>query len=149
MTSPLLLLTAILPLKVFANPLPTVQAGGPPIIPVPAACTIYDPLNHSKGYMPRPEFQQAHIAYHAYFETWREPSAVVLQCFQQCHGMFGCKSAFSGSRIPISKGYYGSPGGTLETGCILFFEYLTPGDFVEAPRGEYQNISAANICCRG
>lgn len=149
MESTLLLLTGIviLPLTTLANPLPTVVAGGPAIIPIPSSCTIYNPLRYLDGYMPSPDFKDANLAYNAYFDTEREPSAVALQCFQQCHGLSGCKSAFYGTRIPTPEGYYDSPGGYLTNGCIMFTEYLAPRDFVPAPQGQYCNISAANIFC--
>lgn len=144
-----LLLASILPLTAFSSPLPSIQAGGPSIIPIPSSCNVTNPLPYSDGYMPSANFTSANVVYSAYYDSPGEPSAVAQQCFEQCHGLSGCKSAFSGYQIPTPKGYYGTAGGELEIGCIMFGTFMAPGDFVPAPEGQYQNSSAANISCPG
>lgn len=142
-----LILAGILPFLAFASPVPAIQAGGPAIVPFDASCTLTSPLPYPNGYKPKASFVSANLAYSAYFDSPREPSAVALQCFEQCNGLNGCKSAFLGYQIPTPKGYYGTPGGDLTIACIMFTALLGPDDFVPAPREQYQNSSAANIFC--
>ena len=52
-----------------------------------------------------------------------------------------------GFQIPVPKGYMGSDGGQLETGCLMFAAYLDPTKFVEAEKGTYLTATAANIYC--
>ena len=69
---------------------------------------------------------------------------------QQCYGYGNtgdCKASFLGYRIPTPKGYLGTAGGELETGCLLFSAYLDPNTFVKAAAGQYVNATAANIYC--
>lgn len=147
MKSTTLLLASILSFLTLATPLPALLAGGPAIIPFAANCTLTNPLPHSNGYMAKPSFVSANRAYAAYFDTTRESSAITLQCFEQCNGVSGCKSAFLGYRIPTPEGYYGTSGGSLAIGCIMFTKFLGPEDFVPAPEGQYRNISAVNVSC--
>jgi hypothetical protein len=99
--------------------------------------------------MPSSDFVSTDLVYQFYLSSASETD-MAKQCFEQCHG-FGnsgdCKSAIFGYQIPTPEGYYGSAGGALETGCLMFKEYLGPGNFVSAPNGQYRNITAANISC--
>lgn len=72
------------------------------------------------------------------------------QCLQQCYGYGGpvkCKSAFWAENIVIPAGYYGTPGGGLSTGCIMFQRPLESRDFVAAPAGQATDAFAGNIAC--
>ena len=49
---------------------------------------------------------------------------------------------------PTPKGYYGTEGGVLEIGCLMFNASFTPNDFVEVEvEGQYVNETAGNIYC--
>lgn len=134
------------------------RAGGPTSTPIPSDCTQTNPLprprHHSdsvSGYKPDPDFSSLNLLYESYFE---DPSLtddqIVKQCFEQCYG-YGdsneCISALSGKDIPLPKGYYGSPGGQLMTGCLLFKEYLNTGVFLESEKGTWVNLSGVDLSC--
>ena len=147
---------SLLPLLSMASPLVS-RAGGPAAKPIPATCTVINPLPHAacgtsnvNGYKPSPSFVEANLLYQAYFDTGLSQAADAKQCKQQCYG-FGttgqCKSSFVGYQVPTPKGWLGTAGGALETACLLFTEYLTPLDFVPAAEGRYLNATAASIYC--
>lgn len=72
------------------------------------------------------------------------------QCLQQCYG-YGthveCKTAFWAENLVVPAGYYGTPGGQLSTGCLLFSQALTSSDFVAAPEGQATDAFAGTIAC--
>lgn len=149
-------LAALLPLLAATSPL-IERAGGPTSEPIPATCTVINPLPHAacgisnvNGYKPDPAFAKANLLYEAYFTTGLSQAEDAKQCKQQCYG-YGttgeCKSSFVGYQVPTPKGYQGTTGGSLETGCLLFKEYLTPLDFVASAEGRYLNATAASIYC--
>jgi hypothetical protein len=151
------LLATLLPLLAAASPL-VERAGGPTSEPIPATCTVINSLpqaacgtSNVNGYKPDLAFVKANLVYQAYFDSGLSQADDAKQCEEQCYG-FGtagtCKSSFVGYQIPTPKGYMGTAGGQLETGCLLFKEYLTPLDFVLAPiEGRYLNATAASIYC--
>ena len=49
--------------------------------------------------------------------------------------------------MPVPKGYYGSPGGQLETACLFFARTLTDEDFTTAPEGQASNAFAWGLEC--
>lgn len=149
-------LTPLLSLLAAASPL-VARAGGPTSDPIPATCTVINPLPHAacgtsniNGYKPRPAFVKANLLYQAYYTTGLSQAEDAKQCKQQCYG-YGttgeCKSSFVGYQVPTPKGWLGTEGGALETGCLLFKEYLTPLDFVVAAEGRYLNATATSIYC--
>ena len=151
-----LLLSTLLPLLATASPL-VERAGGPVAKPIPAQCTVINPLPHANcgtanvnGYKPSPAFVKASLLYQAYFEATGTPTDQAKFCKQQCYG-YGtpgeCKSSFVGYSVPVPKGYLGGAGDQLETGCLLFSDYLDPNSFVQAPAGQYLTATAANIYC--
>jgi hypothetical protein len=72
------------------------------------------------------------------------------QCLEQCYG-YGtsteCHSAYWAENIPVPAGYYGSPGGQLETACIFYTRALTAADLEAAPEGQGTSSFARNIAC--
>lgn len=153
-----LLLTALLtPLLVTSTPILHDRAGGPSITPLPANCTVLNPLPHANcgtanvnGWAPSTNFYTAHKLYESYFEGFLPAATQAKQCKQQCYGYGNkgeCKSSLVAYRVPVPKGYFGTAGGQLETACLLFDRHLTPASFVEAEEGTYVNATAASIYC--
>ncbi|KAK0357434.1 hypothetical protein LTR94_000468 [Friedmanniomyces endolithicus] len=134
------ILGSMLPLFATSIPL-TPRAGAPLFVPIPAKCTIINPLPHAKcghtgvgtvnGYMPAPNFTASHLAYAAYFDAPYNQTFQSKLCLEQ-----------------FPKGYYGSPGNeTSPTACLLYDAYLDPNRFVAAPDGKYVNETAGSIYC--
>ena len=150
-----LLLATFLPF-IAASPL-VERAGGPIPKPIPPTCTVTNPLPGANGgtanvngLMPNPNFVKANLLYQAYFENGGSPREQAKECSEQCYGYGNpgeCKSSFVAFKVPVPKGYFGSTGGQLEIGCLLFSEYLHPNDFVKAKEGEYVKATAADISC--
>lgn len=146
-----LLLAPLLTALAAASPMTLVErAGGPIAKPIPKSCTVTNPLPGRNGFKPSPAFVKANLVYEAYFETAATPRQQARICAQQCYG-YGvpgdCKSSFFAQNVPVPKGYYGSPGGQLEEGCLLFSEFLEESDFVAAKPGTYIKASASDIDC--
>lgn len=100
--------------------------------------------------MPSEAVYNSSLLYEAYFTDALTPSEEAKFCRQQCYGYGNegeCKSCFVGYQVPTPKGYEGSSGGQLQTTCLLFKDYLSPLSFVEAPKGQYVNATAASIFC--
>lgn len=153
---PFILLAALLPLLTAATPIKA-RAGGPAFVPIPANCTVINPLPHAScgtanvnGFMPAANFSSSNLIYSSYFDGFLSQSAQADDCLEQCNG-YGdpgeCKSALVAYNVPTPKGYYGTAGGVLETACLLYGAYFTPNDFVTAPAGQYVNETAGNIYC--
>jgi hypothetical protein len=147
-----------LPLLAVASPIGLDRrAGGPAITPIPASCTIMNPLPHASqyygngtvsGWVPSSD-ALSHQIYSWYLS---QPDYMTINnrwsnCIEQCNGLSGCASAFMAYNAPLPKGYYGLPGGQLEVGCLFFNRTLTPLDFVTAKAGQYVNATAGNIYC--
>ncbi|KAK1814581.1 hypothetical protein LTR12_011052 [Friedmanniomyces endolithicus] len=155
-----IILGSMLPL--FATSIPLLpRAGAPAFVPIPASCTIINPLPHAgcglngvgsvNGYMPAPNFTASHLVYAAYFDAPYNQTFQSKLCLEQCHG-YGyprsCRSALLAYQVPVPKGYYGSPGNeTSPTACLLYDAYLVPNKFVAAPDGKYVNETAGSIYC--
>jgi hypothetical protein len=72
------------------------------------------------------------------------------QCLEQCYGYGShveCKAAFWAENLVIPAGYYGTPGGELSTGCLLFNSALDSNDFIIAPDGQATDGFVGNIDC--
>jgi len=133
------------------------RAGGPAATPIPATCTVINPLprgncgiGNVNGYEPSTNFTIANSLYQSYFDGFLSVADQWTQCSEQCYG-YGtpgtCKSAILAYNVPTPKGYYGTSGGDLETACLLYSAYLTPNDFVKAPEGQYTDATAGSIFC--
>lgn len=151
------ILAAVLPALALASPIKP-RAGGPAFVPIPANCTVVNPLPHASdycghgtvsGWMPSTNFTSLNQIYEFYLEA---PTGETVDqqwegCLEQCNGLDGCVSAFLAYNDPTPAGYYGTPGGVLEIGCQMFSTYLTPLDFTPAPAGQYVSETAGNIYC--
>lgn len=136
-------------------PVPAVLAGGPAAVPIPANCTITNLVPtlgqmRNQSYIPTAEASND-ILYSAYYPSPSiNATAKSLQCLQQCYG-YGdgsqCKTAFWAEDVTVPKGYYGSPGGQLETACLFFTRSLKDEDFVFVPEGQASNAFAWSIKC--
>lgn len=152
------LLAAILPVLAAATPIIKPRAGGPSYKLIPANCTITNPLPHASahcgngttnGWMPSPAFTASNQIYSFYLEQpdFESTTSRAQGCLEQCHGLDGCVSALLAYNAPKPKGYYGTAGGQLDVGCMMFNVSLTPKDFVFAPKGQFVNETAGNIYC--
>ncbi|KAF2035060.1 hypothetical protein EK21DRAFT_54847 [Setomelanomma holmii] len=128
------------------------RAGGPAIVPIPANCSVTNPLlaSPSASYAPGPSTDGA-LFYNVYYPSYTtNSSAMAEQCLQQCYG-YGdhveCKAAFWAENLVVPAGYYETPGGQLSTGCLFFNRTLVSSDFVLAPEGQAINAFAGNIAC--
>jgi hypothetical protein len=153
-----LLLLAINTLS-FANarpaPTPNILAGGPAVTPIPSNCTITN-LAPTLGQMRNESYVPTasagnDILYSAYYPPPSvNTTTMSMQCLEQCHG-YGdgsqCKTAFWAEKMPVPKGYYGTPGGQLETACLFFTRALGDDDFMAAPEGEASNAFAWSLQC--
>lgn len=125
------------------------RAGGPAIVPIPSTCTVTNPLP-AASYQPAP-LTADDVLYNAYYPSFStNKTAMAEQCLQQCYGYGNhveCKTAFWAENIVVPAGYYGTPGGQLSTGCVLFSRTLESGDFVAAPEGQATDAFAGSIAC--
>ncbi|KAF2714175.1 hypothetical protein K504DRAFT_155967 [Pleomassaria siparia CBS 279.74] len=145
-------------LAAVASALPTStnlveRAGGPAIVPIPSTCTVTDPLpipSASESYMPGPSTEDVVLYYAYYPSSSTNTTALSEQCLQQCYG-YGthveCAGAYWAENVSVPAGYYGSPGGQLETGCMFYTRALDATDFVVAPEGQATTPFAGNIAC--
>jgi hypothetical protein len=151
-----LLLTIALSAMTSALPASTsnilARAGAPAIDTIPSTCTITYPLPSAPPttYQPGPA-AHADLLYNQYYSLPGEDNSKLAQrCLEQCYG-YGthveCKSAFWANNIVIPANYYGSAGGGLSTGCLMFKRALTSEDFVVAPAGQATDAFAGNIAC--
>lgn len=151
-----LLTSAALPLLAMASPI-VKRAGGPAFVPLAANCTVVNPLPHAShqcgngtvnGWMPSNATLKNQI-YEFYLEQpdFETINARWAGCLEQCNGLDGCKSALLAYNAPTPNGYYGTAGGALDVGCLMFNVSLTPNDFVPATTGNYVNETAGNIYC--
>lgn len=163
----------MIPLLAVASPLYPVntlkpRAGGPGSTPIGANCTLVNPLplasNHSgnativngtttangtiNGWKPSDAAMNNTI--YSFYLT--QPDFVTYasryeECLEQCNSLDGCKSVLFANNAPTPKGYYGTAGGALDVGCVMFKQFLTAEDFVPAASGNWVNETAANIHC--
>lgn len=144
---------------VLASAMPLeVRAGGPSFVPIPQNCTVTNPLPHASqycgngtvsGYKPSANFKASHQIYDYYLPapTGETLNAQWSGCLEQCNGLDGCVSALLAYNAPTPAGYYGTTGGVLEIGCLMFNASMTPNNFVAAAKGHYVNETAGNIYC--
>lgn len=144
------------------------RAGAPEYKPIPANCTVINPLPHISntteslnrcgkglpaGYMPPANFSDNHLVYQAYFDQpFYSPEEQAMQCLQQCFGFGGpgldCKTAMLAYQVPTPKGWLGTEGGNVAaTACMMFDTYLDPNMFIMAPAGQYINETVGNLYC--
>jgi len=140
-----------------ASPL-KLRAGGPTFKPIPADCTIVNPLPHASqtcgngtvsGSMPSQAYLDANSVYSFYLEQpdYESVNARWEGCLEQCNGFSGCTTAMLAYNVPTPEGYYGTAGGVPSVSCIFFNRTATPNDFVAALQGQYVNATAANVYC--
>lgn len=128
------------------------RAGGPAAVPIPSSCVVTNPLptTDSVSYQPAPA-TDVDRTYHVYYPSFSTNKTMMAQqCLEQCYGLGGppgCKAAFWAENIVVPAGYYGTPGGQLSTGCIMFQRPLESTDFVPAPAGQATDAFAGNILC--
>ncbi|KAF1344190.1 hypothetical protein BDV97DRAFT_305367 [Delphinella strobiligena] len=148
----------MIPLLAVASPLYSVntlkpRAGGPGSTPIAANCTLVNPLplasNHSGNATIPSDAAMNNTVYYFYLT---QPDFVTYasryeECLEQCNSLDGCKSVLFANNAPTPKGYYGTAGGALDVGCVMFKQYLTAEDFVPAASGNWVNETAANIHC--
>ena len=84
-----LLLTSLVALLATASPL-VERAGGPIAKPIPAKCTVIDPLPHAScgvanvnGWMPESNFVKQNLIYQAYYEGLGSEADQAKVCKQQ------------------------------------------------------------------
>lgn len=153
-----LLLLGIITLS-FANarpaPAPNILAGGPAATPIPSNCTITN-LAPTMGQMRNESYVPTasasnDILFSVYYPApSTNTTTMSLQCLEQCHS-YGdgsqCKTAFWAEKMPVLEGYYGSPGGQLETACLLFTRVLGDNDFMAASEGQASHAFAWSLRC--
>lgn len=156
------LLTFFLPsiLLTFTTAIPTpsthhlARAGGPVVKPIPANCTIKSALpattsTSTAAYAPAPNTTSSSVYSTYYPPALANQTALFAQCLEQCYG-FGtpgtCVAAYLASNVP-APALFGSPGGQLETACLMYNRTLTPADFVLAPADTYTDAMSGDILC--
>ncbi|OCL04362.1 hypothetical protein AOQ84DRAFT_119457 [Glonium stellatum] len=159
--SSLLLLTLTTAIPTPSTPHHLARAGGPIAKPIPANCTLTSPLptttstsasntsTTTNNYAPAPNTTSSSV-YSAYYPpASTNQTALFTQCLEQCYG-FGtpgtCVAAYLAGNVPAPP-LFGSPGGQLETACLMFNRSLTAADFVLAPAGTYTGALSADIFC--
>jgi hypothetical protein len=139
----------------MASPLKA-RAGGPLSVPIPANCTLVNPLPHASdscgnatvhGWKPSEAAMNNTAYYYLAQPDFLPYASRYQQCLEQCNYLTGCKGVVFANNAEIRKGYYGSDGNQLGLGCIMFQSSLTPNDFVPAKDGTWVNATAANIYC--
>ncbi|KAJ4292048.1 hypothetical protein N0V90_009947 [Kalmusia sp. IMI 367209] len=132
----------------------TQRAGGPAVKPIPDTCTLNNPYEQSTSaptdFLPAASAKSIEL-YAAYYPSpTTNTTQLQQQCLEQCYG-FGtsteCKGAFWAENVPVPAGYYGSPGGQLETACVFYTRALVETDLVAAPQGQGTSAYARNIAC--
>lgn len=131
------------------------RAGGPAIIPIPPSCAITYPISAEPedagtNYKPNARANSS-ILYYMYYNSFLpNKTAEAERCLEQCYG-YGlhteCKAAYWADNLIVPAGYYGTPGGQLSAGCVLFTRPLTAEDFEVAPEGQATHAFAGNLAC--
>ncbi|KAF2489300.1 hypothetical protein BU16DRAFT_544696 [Lophium mytilinum] len=158
MLSITLLSTLLLATSAFAIPLSkpiskplTPRAGGPAFTPIPATCPVYTvlpvPLSSSPPrYAPLASVDTSNQVYAAYWDpSSTNDTDVYIGCLEQCNGFSGCKAAYIAWDVPTPAGYYGTPGGDLMTGCLMYNRTLVVGDFGVAKEGTHRDGRMGNL----
>ena len=73
-----------------------------------------------------------------------------VSCLEQCYGYGNsteCRGVYWSDSFPTPEGYYGSPGGQIQSACIFYTRPLTEKDLEAAPEGQGLNAFARNIAC--
>ncbi|OCK86033.1 hypothetical protein K432DRAFT_377134 [Lepidopterella palustris CBS 459.81] len=150
LASLLITLTSAVPTRLNLNR----RAGGPAAVPIPANCTVKNPLPTSTSpstvaYAPAPSTTSAYVYSAYYYPFSTNQTALFTQCLEQCYGYGNkgeCVAAYLASNVPAPP-LFGSPGGQLETACLMYNRTLTPADFVVASPGTYTDARCGNIVC--
>lgn len=151
------LAASLLPLLAACMPVEP-RAGGPAAVPIPANCTVVNPFTQfdytlatTNGLMPSAGLNSSHAIYSSFYDTPSDDQSVdAIRCMEECYGYGSrgtCKAAVLAFQAPTPVGYYDTPGGVLEVGCIMYDAYLSPSDFEAAPDGQYLNMTTGNIVC--
>ena len=129
------------------------RAGGPAFVPLTPNCTaaqfLYTTLDGTT-FQPKAEVKAESLTYQAYYGNGvYDREKETRGCVEQCNSWYPkeCTSAFWAEDLVIPKGYYGTPGGSLSTGCLFFKRPLMAEDFEVAPEGQAERFYAANIEC--
>lgn len=140
-----------------SSPVPSLQtrAGGPLAKPIPAECSVTNPLadRRSDCWQPKVSTRPNQIyAYYLPMSTfeYRNRTDIWTQCLEQCYG-YGytgdCKAAFMAENVP-SAPVYTAPGGDPSIACLMYNRPLTRGDFGRpTARGQYVNAEVGDISC--
>ncbi|KAL2356545.1 hypothetical protein BJ546DRAFT_838554 [Cryomyces antarcticus] len=179
-SSPVLLLTTLLPLLATSTSTPPLhryrlalapRAGAPAIVPIPADCTVTNPLppsnnsNTTTTYAPSPNATVSLLyAFYLAQPILPNTSALFTQCLEQCYG-YGlpgsCRSAVLAENVPVpgraataGAGGAGATGGgsadvLLGTACLMFSRVLGTVDWVVADKGTWTAERAGVIECPG
>ncbi|KAF2805539.1 uncharacterized protein BDZ99DRAFT_574459 [Mytilinidion resinicola] len=135
------------------NPLAP-RAGGPAYTPIPATCPVYTvlPVSLSSSpphYAPLASVDAANQVYAAYWDpASTNDTDLYIGCLEQCNGLSGCKAAYIAWEVPTPAGYYGTPGGELMTGCLMYNRTLVAGDFGAAKEGTHRDGRMGNLSCK-
>ncbi|KAF2180489.1 hypothetical protein K469DRAFT_692693 [Zopfia rhizophila CBS 207.26] len=126
------------------------RAGGPVAKPIPSTCTVNGPLPTGESHVPSPSTSNALLYYAYYPSPSTNKTQMSQQCLEQCYG-YGdstqCKTAYWAENMVVPAGYCGSPGGNLETGCLMFNRTLTSAEFIPSTPGQNTSPFAGNIQC--
>lgn len=135
------------------------RAGAPLAKPIPANCSVTNPLADGRGdrgsscWQPRTSTRAGQIyAYYLPPSTleYRNRTDIWTQCLEQCYG-YGytgdCQAAFMAENVP-SVPVYTAPGGDPSIACLMYNRPLTRADFERpAARGQYVNAQVGDISC--
>jgi len=133
------------------------RAGGPIPKPIPARCSIHNPLNKlnpHKTYQLPANFVNTHQVYSYYLpmnEAGGHPESTELkQCEEQCYG-FGnkgdCKSVYLAYNVPLPVDFPWGEAGSPSFGCQFFDIPIGANEFIPAKKGHFRSAAAANIKC--
>lgn len=153
------LAAVVLPLLALASPIinPISRAGAPSFTPIPANCTLTNPLQPTSAHVvdgtivnwapSAAIMNQTVYSFYLAQPDFESYSTRYEGCLEQCYSLTGCKSVLFANNAPTPAGYYGTAGGVPSLGCIMFGVSLTPADFVLSNTTLWLNETAANINC--
>ncbi|KAF2152013.1 hypothetical protein K461DRAFT_160613 [Myriangium duriaei CBS 260.36] len=137
------------------------RAGGPSFNPIPADCTVPNPLPCTSGQppqnysstniLPSTSVVTAHRIYQYYLPLpdYESMANRWEGCLEQCNGLSGCVAAFMADGVPTPAGWFGTAGGDRDRACWMFNATLAEGDFTAVGAEGTGNATAGNIVCPG
>jgi hypothetical protein len=157
-----LVLLSLLPIAMtWASPL-IIRAGAPIASPVPANCSIGNPLLcTSAEECPPVSYEQVEpttdalttkALYGYYLPPDSTANRTVEYCEETCYGYGNtgdCQSVYHADNYPAPP-MYGAPGGYLTTACLLFAGQLNSTSFDVVPEAQqvnYTNSVVRTISC--